>query len=125
MIEEKKFWVSEEGDVDFTKASDGSPTLGVVSAASERRLRQIGGCGFLLDSPSAAPVIPESIEFSRMTDFAERKELVRAKQRAINDGDRLSGSTNFELACEYLGTGPNRLLPPDGEIERASKGANP
>jgi translation elongation factor EF-G len=32
-------------------------------------------------------VIPESIEFSRMTDFAERKELVRAKQRAINDGE--------------------------------------
>ena len=87
LIEEKKFWVSEEGDVDFTKASDGSPTLGVVSAASERRLRQIRRLRFLLDSPSAAPVIPESIEFSRMTDFAERKELVRAKQRAINDGE--------------------------------------
>ena len=87
LIEEKKFWVSEEGYVDFTKASDGSPTHGEVAPASERRLRQIRRLRFLLDSPLAVPVMPESIEFSRMNDFAERKELVRAKQRAINDGE--------------------------------------
>jgi hypothetical protein len=87
LIEEKKFWVSEAGDVDFTRSSDGSPMPGAVSAASERRLRQIQRLLFLLDSPTAVPVIPESIEFSRMTIFAERKELVRAKQRAINDGE--------------------------------------
>jgi hypothetical protein len=52
LLEEKKYWISETGTVDFSKASDGTPASGAVAAAYDRRLQQIQRLVFLLDSPS-------------------------------------------------------------------------
>ena len=89
LIEEKRYWISEAGTVDFNRASDGTPATGAVAGASERRVQQIQRLVFLLDSPSAMAVTPEASDFSRMTVFAQRKELVRAKQQAIRSGGLL------------------------------------
>ena len=102
LIEEKKFRVGEAGDVDFTKTADGSPGPGDVSAASERRLRQIQRLVFLLDSPSAVAVMPESGEFSRLTVFAERKELVRAKRQAIRNDELVLSAAQVSRCRESI-----------------------
>ena len=89
LIQERRFSFTGAGEVDFTRARDGHPHAGgeAVSPAVERRLKQIKRLVFLLDTPAAAAVTEEAVEFSRLSVHAERKEVVRAKQRAIEDGE--------------------------------------
>jgi TIR domain-containing protein len=102
LIEEKKFWISEAGNVDFTKSADGSSMPGAIAAASERRLRQIQRLVFLLDSQSAAAVMPESVEFANMSDFAERKEAVSARQKAIRDKELVLSKSQISKCQESI-----------------------
>ena len=98
LIEEKKYWISDAGSIDFNKKSDGTPAPGAIAAASDRRLQQIQRLVFLLDSPSAVAVMPEASDFSRMTVLAQRKELVRAKQQAVRTGSVALSETE-ESSC--------------------------
>jgi hypothetical protein len=82
LLAERHFEIGESNKVDFTRPRKATlKPIGPVIAACAYRCREIGHIVFCLTRPEGAPVLPEALDFAKLTrdQFDDKKRLVQVK----------------------------------------------